>query len=194
MQISVTLLLCAFVLCCTGSMQRVCARLHISTGTLAAVSLLCAAASGFELQIGPGLRLHAASCILILFALLLCRGHKEAYIAVFPAFLSGILAWFLQRRAPDFFEPALLLSLPSAALSLLLPLGARERLLCQTLSPIFFGFTTTLGNWYLFDYVSVSVGDATQLDMQICGLLLVCLAMSVPIGDVKKTYAAQKEY
>lgn len=194
MQISVTLLLCVFIACCTGLLSKVAASLRVQAGQIAAVSLLLAALSAFDIAIAGRLTVNVASLLCVTLAYVLCRKQREIYIGVLLAFLSGIIAWFLQRTLHGFPEPSILTALPVALLSHALPIGARKRCLCLTLSPIFFGLANTLEEWYFFDVASFSIGNALQLNAQIMSLVLSGVLSVIIPWKGKKNFVVQKEY
>lgn len=183
-----------FVLCCTGSCNGICKRLAIPVGSVAAASLLCAALSCFTLPVGSVFSVQPACVLPVAAALLLCRGQRETPVSVLLAFFCGISGWLMQRAYPDFFEIALLTALPAAVLGRILPLPARQGLLCTLLAPFFYGLVAAVESWYLFDGAVLSCGSAQQLDMQICGAFAFSLLTGVRMNKLKKCEAVQKEY
>ena len=194
MQISVTLLLCTFCLCCTGLANRFSAKLRLPAGRIAAGSLLLAAASVFDIPLASRLSVNVASMLCVAIFFLLCRKQRGTSLAVPLAFLCGVLAWLAQRIVPGFPEPGLIVAMPAVLLSALFPLNARQRCLCLSLAPLFFGLTNALEEWYLFDVASFYLGSAAQLNMQIIGIFLLGILSSMAPDKMKKHFDMQKEY
>lgn len=194
MQISVTLLLCVFILCCTGFVRGFAKRIRVPRGQIAALCLLAAALSSFDVSIAPRLTCNVAFLLIAAASLALCIHGQDALVAALLALLCGILGWFMQRLFPTFVEPGLMLALPSVLLSIVLPLEPRQKMLCQALSPLFYGLTTTLEEWYLFDIATFSIGNAQQLDAQVLGMALLGTLAGIPLGSMKKTPDVQNEY
>lgn len=185
---------CAFVLYCTGSGRTLATRLSVSAGAIAAACLLLAAASAFTIPFAGSAACNVGTVLLIAAGFLLCAKQREKHVSILLAFLSGILAWFLLRIFPSFFEPAFLLALPAVILSQLLPSGIRQKMLCVVLSPLFFGLTAALEDWYLFDKIFFSFGNAMQFNTQVVSLFLLVALSGMQKWKPKKVFDMQKEY
>ena len=188
------MLLAVFILCCTGAADGVCRTLRIRKGGVAALSLLCAALSAFSLTVVRGVSVQPACALLAALGLLFCLRRPETALTVPLAFLCGIFGWLLQRTFPAFFDAALLAALPAALLGRILPIPARQGLLCTLLAPLFFGVVAAIEHWYLFDVFTIFIGDAMQLDMQMCGAFAFGLLCAIRVNKLKKCEVGQKEY
>ncbi len=191
--ISTVLCVSAFILCCTGAAERTSRRLGVCAGSLAALSLLTAALSATDISVSEHIRIQPAVMLLVLFGALLCKRKRAWLHAVLLAFACSVAAWVLQCAFPSFYEPGLLFSLPAALIGRFFLRGRRQGLLCVLLTPLLFGLIVTVEDWYLFDFVELSLGNALQLDMQVGGATLYALLMYVQKRAVARQPTAQKE-
>ncbi len=194
MSTGVALLLCMFIMYCTGSGKAFAAQLFAESGWIAATCLLLSALSSFDVRILPVISCNFSSVLLLTICILLCGLQGEVHVSILLAFLSGILGWFLLRLFPDFFEPAVLIALPAVVLSQLLPTGMRHKLLCVSAAPIFFGLTASLEDWYLFDKIEIFLGNTMQHNAQIFGAVMLLGTAGMRLHRTKKAFDAQKEY
>lgn len=193
MAISTVLCISAFLLCCTGAAERTCRRLGVCTGSVAALSLLTAALGATDIVISEHVSIQPAVMLLAVCGALLCKRKRMWLHAVLLASACGVAAWVLKCAFPTFYEPGVLFALPAALTGRFFLRGRRQGLLCVLLAPLFLGFIVTVEDWYLFDYVELSLGNALQLDMQVGGATLYALLMAVQKRVAAGRLAAQKE-
>ncbi len=192
MRLSVLLLICLFVLCCTGAMNRTCRRLRVSPGAAAAVGLLLLAASQFSVEL-LSVTLDIAAFAALLLAAAMAARAEGALVCVPVSMACGLLAWFLCAVFPSACEPGLLIALPAAFAARFLFPDARRALLVTQLSPLLYGAVVAVEDWYLFDYAFQNIGDAARFDAQICAAALLAALWYIPSprfagrGEAEKT-------
>lgn len=96
------------------------------------------------------------------------------------SFACGLAAWAIHALFPMLYEPGVLMCLFAVLAAGLLPLTARKGLLCTQLAPLFYGLIASVEDWYLFDFLHICIGNAVQLDMQLCGIVLFSVLLSLP--------------
>lgn len=180
LNISTVLCLAIFILCCTGVLEKTCARFRVSPGSVAALSLLLAGVSSIEFSITEHVSIHVATLLAAFCGVLLCLRTRCGF-AILLAFVCGLGARLLLGAFPQVYEPGALAALPAAILGRFLIHGRRRGLLCTLLSPLFYGLLVTFEDWYLFDFTKFSLGSVLQFDMQLCGAVLYVILLSVPV-------------
>lgn len=196
MQLSLLLLLCLVVLCCTGNLDRSAKRLTLRPGSVAAVAVLLALLSAFEWEPFSGITLLPAGLLLLGFSIWAARCAADAYTVPLAAFLTGLLSFLLAGAFPDALEPGLLVALPAALLARLFyrnERNARAGLLLTLLSPLFYALFVTLSDWYLFGFVRLTLYDAVQFDAAVSGACLYALFCRIPAPAHKKHVLVQKD-
>lgn len=180
MQLSTILLICVFLLCCTGAVSRVAKRLNIPVGGIAAICLLTLALSAFSFPVVTGFQVFPASLLPVLFCVLVCGFHAETLQAVLLALVGGALAWVIQILLASFYEIGVLMALPAVLLATFCIGHKPQALLCVLLAPLFYSGMAVIENWYLFDVFQFSFGSNLQLTMQISGAFLLGIAVCLP--------------
>lgn len=175
MRLSDLVLTCVFILCCAGLTQRDCARLRISTGSLAAACLLLLALSNIRLPIGVSAHLDPALFAAAGWALFFCRREDRLGACALLSLLCGAAARALMAAFPDAAEMGVLLALPSALAAWTFMREPRRALLVTQLAPLALALLIALENGYLFGSLLLSAGAAARFDAQAFGAVMLAV-------------------
>jgi len=166
------MLCCVMILCVTGLFDGTADRLGVKTGSIAAFCPLLAAAGAFSaapvlwFQVGYGVLLFL-SC-----GVLLCRDGAACAIAMLFAACTGACGFALERTITGFYEPGLLIALPTAVIAACLLADRRAALLSVVAAPMFYAVCVMLEGYYLFQTVLLDFAAQELLDAQTCGAVL----------------------
>ena len=116
----------------------------------------------------------AAPCAFVLLIALLCPTAHPIGAALCAA-LGGLLGWKLNDLFPLFFEPGLLIAVPTALLSVFYCRDANAKALALAAAPFVSLFLRAVGDYTLFQSAVLSLGDGDALCAQAVGFLLLLL-------------------
>lgn len=125
-------------------------------------------------------RACVAPCAAMLLAALVCP-TEHPIGAGLCAVLGGILGWKLFDLLPLFFEPGLLVAVPTAALSLFYCRDANAKALAVLAAPFLALWMRAVGDYTLFQTAVLELGDGNALCAQTAGLLLLLVGGAIAV-------------
>lgn len=152
-------------------------------------ALLIGLPIAFALSFVPTLRetyVHActAPCALLLLSAVACPTDHPVGAALCAAF-GGIVGWKLWDLFPLFFEPGLLIAVPTALFSVFYCRDANAKALAIAAAPFVSLLMRAVGDYTLFRSAVLELGSGEALCAQTAGLLLLlvggALQMRFPV-------------
>lgn len=168
LRLSTLVLSCVMILCCTGLFGGTSHRLRVRTGSVAALCPLLAAAGTMVVMPFPWLRVNLGVLLLLFVSILLCRDGIALSVSLLLAACMGACGFVLVRTFPNFYEPGLLIALPTAVAAAILLHNSRAALIGVVAAPLFYALYVLMEGYYLFhtallDFAATEVFDAATV-------------------------------